>query len=129
MRPAAVYFTLVFGAGFLLGPLRVLLLEPRIGQRAAELTELPLMIVTITFAARFILARYPQHPLRTGLVALALLLGAEIAVGVALRGLTVAQILFDRDPVAGPAYYASLAYFGILPWHLSRLASQTRRSA
>ena len=55
-----------------------------------------------------------------GLIALALLLGAEISVGMLLRGLSLAQILFDRDPVSGPAYYASLAYFAILPWYLSR---------
>jgi hypothetical protein len=120
MRAAAVYFALVFGAGFLLGPIRVLFLEPRVGVRAAELTELPLMIVAITFAARFILRRYPRNPIRTGLTALALLLGAEITVGMALRGLSLQQILFDRDPVSGPAYYASLAYFAVLPWYLSR---------
>ena len=120
MRAAAVYFCLVFGVGFLLGPVRVLFLEPRIGLRAAELTELPFMIAAITLAARFILRRYPRGPLRTGLVALALLLGAEISVGMLMRGLSLAQILFDRDPVSGPAYYASLAYFAILPWYLSR---------
>jgi hypothetical protein len=120
MRAAAVYFTLVFGIGFLLGPIRVLFLEPRIGQRAAELTELPLMVVAMTYAAHFIVRRYPQRPLGTGMVALAMLLGAEIAVGMALRGLSLAQILFDRDPVSGPAYFASLALFGILPWWLSR---------
>ena len=66
MRAAAVYFALVFGAGFLLGPIRVLFLEPRVGLRAAELTELPLMIVAITFAASDIVFHprefLPEHP-------------------------------------------------------------------
>jgi len=31
-----LYFALTFGAGFLLGPIRILVLEPRVGVRAAE---------------------------------------------------------------------------------------------
>ena len=37
VKPAAIYFGVVFGAGFALGPIRVLWLEPRVGARAAEL--------------------------------------------------------------------------------------------
>jgi hypothetical protein len=126
LRIAAFYFALVFGTGFVLGPIRVLLLEPRIGRRAAELIELPLMLVAIYVAARWTLRRDGRRPLRTGLVALALVLTAELAVGVSLRGLTPLQVLTDRDPVSGTAYFATLAVFGGLPWWLRRRQACTR---
>ncbi len=34
LRPAAVYFAFVFGAGFVLGTLRVLWLVPRVWKRS-----------------------------------------------------------------------------------------------
>ena len=34
---ALLYFALVFGVGFLRGPVRVLWLAPRVGERGAEL--------------------------------------------------------------------------------------------
>jgi hypothetical protein len=46
------YFMFVFGAGCILGPSRVLVLEPNLGKRYAELLELILMIMVIKRAAR-----------------------------------------------------------------------------
>ena len=49
------YFAIVFGTGFILGAFRVSLLVPRIGERWAELAEMPLMAIVIFWAAGFIL--------------------------------------------------------------------------
>jgi hypothetical protein len=49
-----IYFNLVFAAGCLLGPLRVLLLEPKVGARKAELLELLLMTRIIWQCAQFV---------------------------------------------------------------------------
>jgi hypothetical protein len=57
-KPAAAYFALVFGAGFLLGMIRVPFLVPRMGARVAELLEMPIQFVVIVFAARFIVRRF-----------------------------------------------------------------------
>ena len=43
-KAALLYFLNVFGAGFLLGPIRIFLLVPKIGVRAAELIEMPIML-------------------------------------------------------------------------------------
>jgi hypothetical protein len=48
----ALYFALAFGAGFVLGTIRVLWVVPRVGERTAELMETPIMLVVIMLAAR-----------------------------------------------------------------------------
>lgn len=54
MRWPAAYIAIVFGAGFLLGPIRVLVLEPRFGVRVAELMEAPLMLTVILLTGRWV---------------------------------------------------------------------------
>ncbi|MBL8274273.1 MAG: hypothetical protein JNJ74_10695 [Xanthomonadales bacterium] len=126
---ALAYFGLVFGAGFALGVLRTLFVVPRLGARAAELLEMPLMLLVIVLAARWIV-RHRVVAQRTGgawwvgLLALALLLGAEIALAAGLRGLTPAQALFDRDPVAGIAYALALLAYAVMP---ALMASRAHR--
>jgi hypothetical protein len=131
LRFAAVYVLLVFGAGFVLGPIRVFLLEPRVGTRAAELIEMPVMLAVIVLAARFGLRRFGAGLAGSGLaaagiLALLALLGAELAVGMALRGLSAAAVFLERDPVSGTAYHLSLALFAALPWLLGRHRSGDR---
>lgn len=127
-KAGTAYFGLVFGAGFLLGPLRILLLEPRVGARWAELAELPLMVIVMVLACRWILrrGRLPRAAgprLGMGAVALAFMLAAEFGLVLALRGITVAEYFATRDPVSGAAYYLSLALFALLPWLSGRLSA------
>lgn len=124
-RVALLYFALVFGAGFLLGLIRVWLLEPRIGPRWAELCEMPLMLLAICFSARWIV-RGPgvelgsRQKLGVGLSAMASVLVVDFIVGVGLRGMRPLEVFTHRDPVSGTAYYLSLLMFGLLPWWLDR---------
>ncbi len=120
IKAGLCYFALTFGTGFLLGPLRILVLVPRIGARAAELAELPVMIVVMWLAARWTIRRF-HVPLTTaprlamGILAFALLLAAEFCVVMPLRGLTLQQYFATRDPVSGTAYYASLVVLALMP--------------
>ncbi len=43
LKAGALYFALVLGAGFVLGPIRILWVVPRIGTRMAELMETPII--------------------------------------------------------------------------------------
>ncbi len=52
------YFGLVFGAGFILGAVRVPYLVPRLGERLAELVEMPFMFVVIVIAAINVTRRF-----------------------------------------------------------------------
>lgn len=129
LKLGLLYFALVFGAGFVLGPLRVLLLEPRLGARTAELLEMPLMLGAIWLASRGLVQRAQdlsaQACLGIGAIAVMLVLTADVAVGVFLRGMTVAEVFLRRDWVAGVAYYALLGLCGLMPgWQSRRLTRQ-----
>ena len=119
------YFALTFGAGFLLGPLRILALEPRVGARVAELVELPVMILVTWLAARWTIRRF-HLPFSTGprlvmgVLAFSLLLAAEFSLVLPLRGLTLEQYFAARDPVSGVAYYASLVLLASMPLFVER---------
>lgn len=83
--PGALYFAACFAAGAVLGPLRVLALEPRLGMAAAVALEAPVMLVVAALAARAVLRRWPvASPLAVGAVGLALLLAAEALLAAAL---------------------------------------------
>lgn len=127
IRAALAYFAVVFGVGFLLGAVRVPVVVPLVGDRAAELIEAPLLLAAIVLAARWVGRRFgrpdaPGRMLGTGLVAAGLVLAADLAVGVGLRGLTPAQVFTGRDPVAGAVYYSLVAAFAVLPWLFHRAA-------
>jgi hypothetical protein len=125
LQAGLAYFAIVFGAGFALAPVRILWLVPRVGQRWAELIELPVMLLVIVLAARWIVRRFDVAPsaasrLAMGMTAGALLLLVEFTVVLWLQGMTFGDYLAQRDPVSGAAYYLSVAFFTLLPLLLTR---------
>ena len=117
-KPALLYFFLVFRAGIILGPIRVFLVVPQLGARWAELLEMPVMLTVIYFAAGNMNRRFPggtAYKLRFGLLALGLVLAAELAVAVFLQGRSIRDAFLDRDPVSGAVYYGSLVFFALAP--------------
>ena len=79
LKAAVAYFALVFGAGFVLGPIRILFIVPRFGVRLAELMEFPVMLVVIVLAARWLVRKFQlaAHALLVGFLALALMVTFE----------------------------------------------------
>ena len=125
LRAAGLYFVIVFGAGFVLGTIRVLLVVPRLGVRTAELLETPVMVAISFFAARWIVRRLAVRPSTTerfafGLVGLALLVGAELTLVLWVQGLTISDYIAHRDPVSGIAYVIALGLFAVMPLFISR---------
>ncbi len=118
---AIAYFGLVFGLGFLLGPIRVLWLEPRLGARTAQLIEAPVMLLAIVLAARWVggrlgSGRAASARLAVGVMAAAFVLLADLGVGVGLRGMSVDEVFAGRDPVSGTVYYGLVALMALAPW-------------
>jgi len=120
LRPALLYFAIVFGAGFILGPIRLFLVVPRVGVRTAELLEAPIMLVVIFLASRWIVRRFPEPSslsgrLAMGSFALLLMLGAELLLARSLQGISIREYVASKDPVSGSVYYALLLVFALLP--------------
>ncbi|CAN1494320.1 hypothetical protein MCEMSEM23_00292 [Rhabdaerophilaceae bacterium] len=97
----AAYFGLVFAAGFALGSIRVILLQPYLGAKISRLLELPVMIV-LSYCAAVLVTRQlgpagRSEWFKVGFLAFVLLLGAELIFGYLLfrTGLTA----FIKDVV------------------------------
>ena len=121
LKAGVTYFSLVFGTGFILGTIRVTWVVPQVGERIAELIEMPFMLVAIIFAARWVVQKFNIPPILSlrlgmGLIALALIVMLEFTVVLRLRGLTLAEYFQNRDPVAGTVYYLMLGVFAVMPW-------------
>jgi len=126
IRAGLAYFALVLGAGFVLGVIRVLAIVPWTGERAAELLEMPVMAVVIVLAARAVTRRMAASTsgrlVAVGSIALALLVGAELAMVVLVRRSSVREYVAGRDPVSGGAFVAMLAIFALMPLVVGRRA-------
>lgn len=120
LKASALYFALVFGAGFVLGTIRTFWVVPHIGARMAELMEAPVMLVVTIVAARWTVVRLsvppmPSARLGMGCIALLLMLVAEFGFVLWIRGLSIKGYFATRDPVSGTVYYAMLVVFAIMP--------------
>jgi hypothetical protein len=125
LKAGALYFVLVFGAGFVLAPIRILWAVPHFGTRMAELMETPIMFVVTIVAARWIVRRLTLPSttsirLGTGAIALALMLVSEFTLVLWLRDLSISEYLASRDPVSGTVYYVMLGFFAIMPLLVAR---------
>jgi hypothetical protein len=124
-KAGLLYFLIVFGIGFVLGAIRLFWVVPHFGTRAAELMEMPFMLIAVIWAARW-LVRQLAIPsalwarLSMGLIALGFLLIAEFGAVLYLRGMTIAEYFATRDPVSGTLYYLMLGIFAAMPWFISR---------
>jgi hypothetical protein len=118
---AASYFGIVFGVGFVLGSVRVPFLVPRVGERLAELAEMPLMFIAIFFAAGYIVRKNganvsPGGLALIGATALGFLVCAELVLAAVFAGRGVAEYIAGRDPVSGTVYLVMLVVFAAMPW-------------
>jgi nitroimidazol reductase NimA-like FMN-containing flavoprotein (pyridoxamine 5'-phosphate oxidase superfamily) len=125
VKAALVYFLIVFGAGSVLGPIRILFVVPRLGERMAELLEMPLMLLVIILSAKWIVRRYQLqmhsiYRLGAGVIAFALGLIFEFGLVLRLRGLTLREYFESRDHFAASAYYLMLLLFASMPLLVKR---------
>jgi len=123
---AVTYFAVVFAAGFAFGVIRTLLVTPAVGESTAELIEAPFMLAVIV-AVAWALARRHRGPRAelaiSGALAALLVLAADLAVGIGLRGLSAYAVYFERDPLAGSVYYGLIAAFAVMPYALGRASA------
>jgi len=115
-----VYFLLMFGVGWILGPIRELWAVPHLGRGAATLLEAVIMLIAMVVAARWVIRRFavPQTTpatTRIGLVALGLLIPAEIAGVVFARGLSLHDYFARFLTVPGVISLVRFLLFAAMP--------------
>lgn len=125
-----LYAAVVFAAGFLLGTLRVLVVGPTVGETAAVLIELPIILAVSWIVCRWVVQRLEvpgdvTARLAMGAVALVALLLAEAAISLTLFGRTFAEFLATYRTTSGQTGLAGQIAFALFPWLQARLAARS----
>ncbi len=123
MRAAAAgaaYFLVLFLLGFVLGAIRVLVIAPRLGDVAAVLLELPVMLAASWLVCRTLIRRMgvaadSTSRLLMGFTGFALLMLAELALGLFGFGRSLATQLAAWTEPAGLIGLAGQIAFGAIP--------------
>ena len=123
---AVLYFAIVFAAGFALGPIRVLAVEPRLGPFTATLCEAPFLLAAMYLGASHVpewlgMTPRPIAMLSMGGGALVLGLSADLLVGKLLRGMSWRDQAAHFATAPGQLYMALLVVFGLMPFLVSRV--------
>lgn len=118
-RPAVFYVASVFALAFCLGVLRVLWLAPRVGEIGAVLAEVPVVLGISWITAGAVLRRWPlprrEDRLAMGVLAFAVLMALELALGGFGFGRTLAEMLSAMGTPAGLIGLAGQIGFGLIP--------------
>lgn len=121
----SIYFAAVFAAGFALGVLRTLVLEPWLGALPAVLVELPIILGVAWLACARVLRRIPlaaAGPVLMGAVAFGLLMLAEAGISVLLAGRSLPQHLALYREAPHLLGLAGQVLFAAFPWIQARRA-------
>ena len=121
------YAAAVFSAGFVLGVLRTLVLVPLLGELAAVLVELPVILTIAWLVCMRILRRWlllPNAAAAMGAIAFLLLLLAEAGLSTLLVGRSLAEHLALYPQLPHQLGLAGQLAFAVFPWMQAR-RSQT----
>ncbi len=133
LKPAFTAFAIAFAAGFVLAPLRILVLSPRIGEVAAVLCELPIILTASYFIWRWVIRRFERHAtpgrrLAIGFTALAMLLLAEFTLSL-LLGNAPREFIAKLQTPAGALGLAGQVVFALIPLVLIRARANEKGPA
>lgn len=126
------YFGIIFALGFVLGVLRTLFVLPLVGEMAAIIIELPIILGLAWIVCRRLVRQFRLPPvlaarLVMGMVAFALLMIGELSVSVLLGGRSLAEHLALYRQVPHLLGLAGQVAFALFPALQSWLTG--RRSA
>lgn len=116
VRAGFAYFAVVYVVGLVLGVLRVLVVAPGIGETAAVLVEIPVLLAVSWIACGHVLRRCgvgTGYDVRaaTGFVAFGLLMTAEFLLDSVMSGRTLVEHLERyREPVMAIGLTAQMAF-------------------
>ena len=110
----------MFGVGSILGPIRELWVVPRFGRLTGVLLEAVIMLAAMAVSARWVIRRFHVQStfgstISMGLVALAILLPAEIVGVVWVRGLSLPEYLASFAAANGLVSLLMFLLFAAMP--------------
>ena len=115
-RAALAYFAIIFAVGVVLGTAREMVVLPRFGPMGAVLLEAPAMLLACWLAARWAVRWFAVNArVRMGLIAFALLMVAELAGSVGVRGMTPGEWLAHFAQPEGFLALSLFVAFGAMP--------------
>jgi len=125
LKVGALYFALVFAAGWVFGPIRELWVVPYFRRTAGLLFEVSLMLVVMIVAARWTIRHHAvssafKTRATVGLMALGMLLIAEVISARWLRGLSIADYLANFRSVSGGISLLLFVLFAAMPALVAR---------
>jgi len=120
IRVGIFYFIGVFGVGFLLGTIRVLVLTPRVGELVSTLIELPIILSAAWIVSGFLTTRFKVPSdwwtrLRIGLIAFGLLMAAELGLSVWVVGNTMPEHFAAYQSLPKTLGLAGQVVFAFIP--------------
>ncbi len=126
LAAGSIYFAVVFAIGFALGIVRVVITGPKLGETAAVLLEIPVILTASWFVAKWCVARFAVRSdaaerLTMGLVAFCLTMLAEMAMAVLLFGRTVPEHFATYSHSLGLVGLMAQFLFALLPYIQGRV--------
>lgn len=121
LKAGTLYFLIAVGAEFVLEVIRLQVVALYVGERLAEMLEIPNVLLATIIGARWVVDRFTLPPLpgirlSVGLVALILLLIVEGTVILPLHGISITEYLAGQDPVVGIAPLGALGVLTVMPF-------------
>jgi hypothetical protein len=125
LKAGAVYFLLMFGVGWVLGPIRELWSVPHFGRLTSLLLEAVIMLIAMAVSSRWVIRRFRVKPtfgstISMGLVALGILVPAELAGVVWVRGLSLHEYLASFATAPGLVSLLMFLLFAAMPMIVAR---------
>jgi hypothetical protein len=120
LKAGVIYFLLLFAPGWILGPIRELWAVPRFGRMTALLVEALIMLMAMIVAAgwvtlRFDVPRTLGSTIPVGLVAFAILVPAEIAGALWVRGQSLQDYAASFVTAPGVISLVIFVLFAVMP--------------
>jgi hypothetical protein len=115
-----VYGLICLATGALLGPLRVLFLEPRLGLFVARLLEAPALLIAMFFASRFVVSMFGLRVryyalLAVGLLAFCVVPAIDFFVGRMVRNVSIEEQISAFSSAPGLVYGVLLLALIVMP--------------
>ena len=126
LKAGTVYFLFMFGVGWILGPIRELVTVPRFGRLTGVLLEAVIMLIAMAMSARWVIRGFHVRPtlgstISMGLVALGILVPAELAGVVWVRGLSLHDYLGSFVTIPDLVSLLMFVLFAAMPTIVARV--------